>query len=340
MAQDEIEAGIAELAASIEPASEPHASMAGAESAAGMADAELRALAGRLAAAQHAMPPQLGRRCIVVCAADHGITAHREVHLDSAFGLLPDHDAPTRSALRHLIADHSAVRTTAYAAGASLVMVDCGTRGAGALEGVLDLRVGAGTADIRLGPAMSRSEAALSVRTGMALLLSLAEHGLDVVGLGQVAVGTRPVSSALIAVLTGAAPDVFGQTDRDAVAAALAANPVDPGDPLAVLAGLGGFEIGALAGLTLAAASLRIPVVLDDHGTSAAALLAARWQPAVAGYLFAAHPGTTPAHRQALAALGLTPLYGQTVSHGEGTAAAMALPLLDSAARWARDARS
>lgn len=359
---DQIAEAIAALAASIEPASEQHGaalrawaagagtqSSGGSQGSRGSARPEIAELAARLAAAQHALSPQVTRRCIVVCASDHGVSADREVHLDEALGLLPDREAPTRSVLRHLAAGRSALSAAAHAASASLVVVDCGMRGDGDQSGdgaILDLRIaarvdlhpGAGTADIRRGAAMSRVEAALSVRTGMALLLSLAENGLDVVGLGHVAVGSRWVSSAVIAALTDMAPNALGQADRDAVAAALAANAVDPGDPLAVLAGLGGFEIGVLAGVVLAAGSLRIPVVLDDHGTSSAALLAARWQPAVAGYLFAAHPGTTPAHRQALHALGLEPILGQALSFGEGTGAAMVLPFLDSAARWAREA--
>jgi nicotinate-nucleotide--dimethylbenzimidazole phosphoribosyltransferase len=344
----EIEAEIAALAAGIEPASEPHDAALraraaegapggpGARDARGAGLADIAALAGRLAGAQHTLLPQVTRRCVVVCAADHGVSAGRDVHLDDALGLRPDHEAPTRSVLRHLAAGQSAMSAAAHAAGASLLVVDCGMRGDPSDDGVLDLRLGAGTADIRQGPAMSRLEAALSVRTGVALLLSLAENGLDVVGLGQVAVGARAVSSAVVAALAGVDPDLLGQADHGVVTAALAANRVDAGDPLAVLAALGGYEMGVLAGVVLAASSLRIPVMLDDHGTSAAALLAARWQPAVRGYLFAAHPGTTPTHRQALRALGLTPILGQALSYGEGTGAAMALPFLDTAANWAR----
>ena len=344
--QNQIEEAIAALAAGIEPASEQHGAALRAHAAGGAAVAEIAELAARLAAAQHALPPAVARRCIVVCAADHGVSTARAVHLDDALGLVPDREAPTRSALRHLAAGGAPVSAAAHAASAALVVVDCGMRGeggeAGDDGGVLDLRLGAGTADIRQGAAMSRMEAALSVRTGMALLLSLAENGLDVVALGHVAVSSRWVSSAVISALTGMAPDDLGQSDRDAVAAALAANAgalASSGrDPLAVLAALGGFELGVLAGVVLAAGSLRVPVVLDDHGTSAAALLAARWQPAMAGYLVAAHPGTTPAHRQALHALGLAPILGQALSYGEGTGAAMVLPFLDSAAQWARDA--
>jgi nicotinate-nucleotide--dimethylbenzimidazole phosphoribosyltransferase len=349
--EDQIADEIAALAAGIEPASELHAAAvrtAGDAPASGTA--ELAALAGRLAGAQHATVPAVARRCVLLCAADHGVSAGREVHVDDALGLLAAGEAPTRTLLRELTGGRSALRAAAHAAGATLVVVDCGMRGETAPGAGADLReldhdgfisidvsIGPGTADIRRGPAMSRVEAALSVRTGMALLVSLAENGLDVIALGHAGVGAAVASSAVIAALAGA-PDLPGHPDRDAVAAALAANAVDPGDPLAVLTALGGFELGALAGMVLAAASLRIPVVLDDHGTSAAALLAARWQPAVAGYLFAAHPGTTPAHRQALHALGLTPILGQALSHGEGAGAALALPFLDTAASWTRTA--
>jgi nicotinate-nucleotide--dimethylbenzimidazole phosphoribosyltransferase len=340
MGHDELESGIAALAAEIEPASQAHgeALRARASGGASAADIENIELAARLAAAQHVERPRLDARCIVVCAGDHGIATDGGARVDSELGLLTDHDAPTRAVLRQVAVGPSGLGTAAYAASATLVLVDCGMRGDDALEGVLDLRIAAGTADIRRGAAMSRDEAAASVRTGMALLVSLAENGLDVLGVGQVAVGARATSSAIIAALTGMPADTLGQADREAVAAALAANRVDPADPLAVLAALGGFEIGVLAGVMLAAASLRIPVVLDDHGTSAAALLAARWQPAVAGYLIAAHPGTTPAHRQVLRALGLVPLYGQAVSQGEGTGPAMALPLLDHAVQRATQA--
>lgn len=340
MGHDELELGIAALAAGIEPASQAHGDALRARAAvrASAADAENIELAARLAAAQHADLPRLDARCIVVGAGDHGIATDGSVRVDSELGLLAASGAPTRAVLRQVAEGPSALGTAAYAASATLVLVDCGMRGDDALEGVLDLRIGAGTADIRRGAAMSRGEAAASVRTGMALLVSLAENGLDVLGVGQVTVGARAVSSALVAALTGMTADMLGQADRDSVAAALAANRVDPADPLAALAALGGFEIGVLAGVMLAAASLRIPVVLDDHGTSAAALLAARWQPAVAGYLVAAHPGTTPAHREVLRALDLVPLYGQAVSQGEGTGAAMALPLLDHAVKRATQA--
>ena len=81
-----------------------------------------------------------------------------------------------------------------------------------------------------------------------------------------------------------------------------------------------------------------MPVLLDDHGTAAAALIACRLAPAAAGYLFASHRGTVPAHRIALSALGLEPMFALGLSHGEGTGAIMAAPMLAAAARVAREA--
>lgn len=339
---DHDEPSIAALADAVEPVSQAHAAAVRARLAepARAGDHEAIELAARLAAIQGGAPPALVHKRVVICAADHGVTARRDIQVDGAFGMLPGASA-TRAALGHLATGEGAVHTAARAAGASLVLVDCGVRGSGVLgAGVLDLRVGTETGDIRAGAAMSRAQAAASVRTGAALLLSLAESGLDAVGLGQLAIGARPVSSALIAALTGADPGDMGPGDRELVAAALGASQADPARPLQVLAALGGFDIGALTGAVLAAASLRIPVMLDDHGTAAAALLAARWQPAISGYLFAAHPGTAPAHRHALRALGLTPVYAQALSHGEGAGAAMGLALLDGLAQLARDALS
>jgi nicotinate-nucleotide--dimethylbenzimidazole phosphoribosyltransferase len=82
----------------------------------------------------------------------------------------------------------------------------------------------------------------------------------------------------------------------------------------------------------LGAAAINLPVVLDDHATSAAALLAHRLAPAVAGYLIGSHGGRSPNHRRALRELGLEPVFELGLAHGEGTGAALTLPLVDAAA--------
>jgi nicotinate-nucleotide--dimethylbenzimidazole phosphoribosyltransferase len=147
----------------------------------------------------------------------------------------------------------------------------------------------------------------------------------------------------VVAAMTGwAAEKVVGNgTGIDAAARArkLAAieaglaRGVDAHDPVGVLASVGGFEIGALAGLLLGAAARRIPVVLDGLASGAAALLACALAPRARDYCIAGHVSAEPGHRIALEQLGLEPLLDLGLRLGEGTGAALALPLLDAACR-------
>ena len=112
---------------------------------------------------------------------------------------------------------------------------------------------------------------------------------------------------------------------------ALAVNRPDPGDPLGVLAAVGGFEIAGLVGVVLAGAARRVPVVLDGFIATAAALVAARLAPAVRGYLIAAHRSAEPGHVRLLEALSLTPYLELGMRLGEGTGAALGIGLIRAA---------
>jgi nicotinate-nucleotide--dimethylbenzimidazole phosphoribosyltransferase len=340
---------------------------------------KLAAVAGRLAGARHTMRPALARRTALVCAADHGI-ADPGIDLGA--------QGPAAAALRLIAAGEAAVSVAARTANAHLVLVDAGVRGGDRLDlgrGVMGFRLADGTESITRGAAMSEETARHALETGIALATALADAGLDVLALGQVAPGGEIASGALIAALTGASPEQIATDERDAraIAEALAANrgalaglsrpaedpaaedpagvaqapasawPSHPdptsdaapsdsvrgslwkagADPIRVLACLGGLEIALQAGAILAAASVHVPVVLDDAGTWASALLAVRLAPAAAGYLIASHGGARPGYRHALRALDLEPLFDLGLAHGEGTGALLALPLLDAAGR-------
>ncbi len=296
---------------------------------------KLGAAAGRLAAARHSPRPALTARAVIVCAADHGL-AWPGVDLGV--------DGPAAAALRVIAAGESAVSAAARTAGAAQVLVDAGVRGGDHLDlgrGILSFRLADGTASILEGPAMPREVAEAGLSTGIALAISLADATLDLVALGQIGPGSEVASGARIAALTGAAPEAIAPDDSDAIRKALAANPIASGeakdDPLGALAALGGLEIAIQVGVVLACASIHVPVVLDDHGTWAAALVAARLAPATTGYLFAAHAGARPGYRAALGALGLEPLFDLGLSHGEGTGALLAVPLLEAACRVLSD---
>jgi nicotinate-nucleotide--dimethylbenzimidazole phosphoribosyltransferase len=331
---------LAHVQSSILPASEAMAGAARARLERGLPTGEslgrLTSIAARLAGARHTPRPSLARRTALVCAADHGV-AWPGVDLGAS--------GPAATALRLIAAGEAAVSAAARTADAHLVLVDAGVRGGDKLDlgrGVMGFRLADGTDSIALGPAMSEETARHGIETGIALAVSLGDAGLDLLALGQVAPGGEIASGALIAALTGATPAAIGGCDADAqaIAGALAANagalsPGDPEhtDPLRALAALGGLEIAIQAGAILAAASVHVPVVLDDHGTWAAALVAVRLAPAAAGYLVASHGGAHPGYRSALRALALEPLFDLGLAHGEGTGALLAVPLLEAAAR-------
>jgi nicotinate-nucleotide--dimethylbenzimidazole phosphoribosyltransferase len=314
------------VVAAISPASAAQA--AGARLRLGEAPepGSLAELAVRLAAARHAPAPRTGHKALVIVLGEHGA---------SLVGALGDAH-PAVAAARAIAAGEAAVAQAARAVAARLLVVDAALPAGTALPAeVVRLSPGEGARDIRHEPAMTPVDTLLALQRGIALTTALADDGLDVLALGHVAPGAEVASAAVIARLTGADPDlVAAPADRADVAAALAAHP--PGldrDPLAVLTHLGGPDLALLTGAILAAASIAVPVVLEDHGTGAAALVATRLAPAVAGYLIAGHGGASRSHRRALAALGLTPLFALGLGAGEGTGAALALGLLDGAAR-------
>tara|TARA_R110002096_G_scaffold435826_2_gene663568 strand:+ start:100617 stop:101615 length:999 start_codon:yes stop_codon:yes gene_type:complete len=287
----------------------------------------LAEVATRLCAARSAPRPQLGRKSVVVLASDHGV----------AFpGIDLGENSPTVHALRLMVEGNAAINAAARSADAQLVLVDTGIRGGESIDlgmGVLSFRCGNGTENFCDGDAMTKEQAEAAIQTGIALTFSLADAGLDILALGQVSAGSQPTSAALVAAITGDAPATLSPIDADVVEKALQHHDTSDCSPSELLAKLGGFDIAVMVGMILAAASINVPVVLDGHGTSAAALVANALSPHVRGYLFASHGGGIPAHAAALRALGLEPLFAVGLAQGEGTGAVLALPMLDAAAR-------
>lgn len=152
---------------------------------------------------------------------------------------------------------------------------------------------------------------------------------LDVIALGAVGLGSEVASAAILGAISGEVPAGLG--DAMAEAAGIRGREMKGASGLEVLATFGGPETAVLAGLILGAASMNVPVILDGYATGAAALVAAAMAPAVTGYLIAAHRGTFT-HPAILGSLGLQPIFEVGLGHGEGTGAAMVLPLLDQVA--------
>jgi nicotinate-nucleotide--dimethylbenzimidazole phosphoribosyltransferase len=240
----------------------------------------------------------------------------------------------------------AAINVLARHVGARVVVVDMGVAAPADTTGAEIVRrtLRAGTSDFTRGPAMTRAEALRALEVGIALADDLADGGVTLLGVGEMGIANSTAASALVAALTGApADDVTGRgTGVDAaglarkvavVRRALAVNRCDPGDPIGVLAGLGGFEIGGLAGAILGAAARRLAIVVDGFISGAAALVACRIEPRVAPFLIAAHRSPEPGHGRLLTELGLDPLLDLELRLGEGTGAALAMSLVDAAVK-------
>jgi nicotinate-nucleotide--dimethylbenzimidazole phosphoribosyltransferase len=294
----------------------------------------LEDLACELAAATGTVCPPLPRKAIVVMAADHGVA-------DEGVSAYPAE--VTAQMLLNFARGGAAINVLARQVDARLVVVDLGTRVAVQAPGVLDRRVGPGTRNFTRGPAMSEAEAVCALESGIAVADALADGGIGLVGLGDMGIGNTTAASALTAAFTGLEPEeVTGRgTGVDdagwarkvrAIVQALAVN-APLGDPLQTLARLGGFEIAGLAGVVLGAAARRVPVIVDGFITAAAALAAVRLAPAARGYLIASHRSVEVGHRALLAALGTRPLLDLELRLGEGSGAALAMPLVEAALR-------
>lgn len=192
------------------------------------------------------------------------------------------------------------------------------------------------------GPAMTRAQAEAAIQVGLDVLAEQAALGLDVIVTGEMGIGNTTAASALTAVLLGLPParvtgrgtgiddERLGQKVA-VIERAIAVNTPDASDGLDVLAKVGGLEIAGLVGVMLGAASRRIPIVLDGFISGAAALVAVTLVPRVRDYMIAGHVSVEQGHRILLERLGLRPLLDLDLRLGEGSGAALALPIIDAA---------
>jgi nicotinate-nucleotide--dimethylbenzimidazole phosphoribosyltransferase len=269
-------------------------------------------------------------------AADHGVARQ---------GVSAYPAEVTPQMVLNFLAGGAAINVLARHIGAQVVVVDMGV--AADLPTHPDLivrKVALGTADLSAVPAMSRAQAQEAVEAGIAVVTTLIESGVDIVATGDMGIGNTTPSSAIVATLTGRpAAEVTGRgTGVDdaglkrkvaLIEAALALHRPDKGDGLDVLAKVGGFEIGGLAGVMIGAAARHVPVVVDGFISGAAALLACTLAPATQPYLIAAHRSVERGHQAVFAQLDIEPLVDLGMRLGEGTGAALGISLIQAACK-------
>ncbi len=294
-------------------------------------------LAEDLAGMTRSMNPPVARKTIVTMVGDHGVAAE---------GVSKYPQVVTLEMVHNFVAGGAGINALARVVGARVVVVDMGTAGdltELAQSGkILSRRIGSGTQNIARGPAMSRTDAIRCIENGMELALQLGDS-TDVFGTGDMGIGNTTPSSAIVAAITGCTP--LAATGRgtgiDAeqlrhkvgvVERALEVNKPEPTDGLDVLAKVGGFEIGGIAGLILGAAYLRKPVLVDGFISTAGALIAQTLSPEAADYMIAAHRSEESGHAIVLQHMKKKPLLDLGLRLGEGTGGALAMNLVDAAA--------
>ena len=300
---------------------------------------QLETLGTRIGTILGSESPTLQHPQLLVCAGDHGLAAR---------GVSAYPSDVTWQMVQNFLAGGAAVSVLARQHGLALTVVDCGVRHDFApVPGLVVRKIAAGTADASIGPAMTAAQCAEAIANGRDVVHMLPGNALL---LGEMGIGNTSAASMLLSriadlplddcVGVGTGLDAAGLARKRSVLAEVMALHRDAVAPLDALAAFGGFEIATLVGAVLQAAEERRVIVVDGFITGAAVLVAHALQPQVVQRCVASHASAEPGHALLLAHLGLQPLLRLDLRLGEGSGAALAWPLLDSATRILREMAS
>ena len=296
----------------------------------------LEELSIQIAGIQGKAKPVIKKKAIITIAGDHGV-------VDEKVGNWPRE--VTAQMVENFLRGGAGINVLSRQAGASIVFVDMGV--ASDLKPNKQLivkKIDYGTKNVCKGPAMTEEQAIKAIEAGINIVDAEAKKGLDIVGTGDMGIGNTTASSAIFAVISGkkveeATGRGTGLSDEqlahkiEVIKRALAVNKPDPNKPIEVLAKVGGYEIGGLAGVMLGAAAVRIPVVIDGFISGAAALIATKLAPQAKDYIIAAHVSAEAGHAAMLEYLGLKPVLNLEMRLGEGTGAAVGIMIAEAAVR-------
>ncbi len=297
---------------------------------------DLMDLAVDLAGMTSSIEPPVSRKAVVVMVGDHGVTAE---------GVSKFPSEVTAQMVYNFVAGGAGINALARQAGARVEVVDMG-----AAADFSDLvkenkirakKIGTGTKNMALGPAMTRTHAVMAVEAGIEVANELASE-VDIFGTGDMGIGNTTPSTAIAAALTeksvaeltgrGTGLDDVGLRKKiQVIEKSLDVNRPDSKDAMDVLARVGGYEIGGIAGLIIGAAAHRKPIIVDGFISTAGALIAQGLEPFTRDYIICAHQSVEQGHRAMLEKLGRKPLLDLNLRLGEGTGAALAMNLVEAA---------
>jgi nicotinate-nucleotide--dimethylbenzimidazole phosphoribosyltransferase len=296
----------------------------------------LEEFARRLGAIQGTVKPFIGKKRVYTLAGDHGVT-------EEGVSAFPSEVTPQM--VLNFVGAGAAINVLTRHVGAEIMVVDMGVNyDFTDVVGLIDCKVAKGTANFTKGPAMTAAETAQAVSAGVELARQAKADGVTLLGVGEMGIGNTTPAAAILAAFSGLSPEeVVGRgtgvdddglkRKADAVRRGLEVNAPDANDPLDVLAKVGGFEIAGMTGVFLGAAACGIPVLADGFISSSAALVALKLCPALADYLFVAHLSQEQGHVKLVELLGQQPIIDLSMRLGEGTGAALAMSILEAAAR-------
>ncbi len=292
-------------------------------------------------AIEQTLSPTVGNKAILVMAGDHGVAVE---------GVSSFPQEVTGDMVRTFLAGGAGINALSRHVDANVWVVDMGIIPAidpTQVQGGQRLKVkkvGLGTASFAQGPAMTRDQAEQAILTGFTLAGELFQKGAEIIGTGDMGIANTTPSAAIGSVFTGApldqmvgrgtgVDDVGLARKKAVITKGITVNCPDSADGLDVLAKVGGFEIGGIAGTVLAGAYHRKPVVIDGFISTAGALIAQALCPHVIDYLFAGHRSEEPGHKIMLQHLGLEPILDLGMRLGEGTGGAIAMSVIEGALR-------
>ncbi|MGA1870674.1 MAG: nicotinate-nucleotide--dimethylbenzimidazole phosphoribosyltransferase [bacterium] len=278
--------------------------------------------------------PRLKKKVLFTFAGDHGVTQE---------GISAYPSEVTAQMVYNFLHGGAGINVLARHIGARVVIADLGV--ASDLKpraGLIIKKIGYGTQNMVKGSAMTRDEAIKSIEAGIEIFSNEYDNGIDITGIGDMGIGNTTASSAITAVITGEPVEKVtgkgtGITDQmldnkiQTIKKAIEINKPVPNDPLDVLAKVGGFEIGGLAGVVIAAAQRRVPVVTDGFIATAGAVIATEIEPKIKDYIIASHRSQEAGHQVLLDKIGQKPFLDLDLRLGEGTGAALEINLIEAA---------
>ena len=295
---------------------------------------KLENLAVQLAGITGELFPKIESKAIIVCAADHGVCEEDVTSNPQKVTFLQTLNFPKGL---------TGVCAIASITNAKIITVDVGVKEDLPLDaGVILKKIKYGTDNMAKGPAMSREEAIQSIEVGIEVATNEIRNGADVLGTGEMGIGNTTPSAAILSVLHACHPNIVtglgagvgagGIVHKvEVIQHAIALNKPNRHDAIDILAKVGGLEIGAMAGIVLAAAANHKPVVIDGFISTIAALIAFELEPKVKEYIIPSHASEEPGAKIAAKLLGVEPMLHMNMRLGEGSGAALAFPILDAA---------